>query len=107
MKPILIVSIFFLLPTGCSRDINPVSEKEIQYMIGQIFMVGSNSQNGLALICEENNGQMEYWMEFDNKVTEDIAYYNQGKNAKIGYQDIYVSQGFNYLKVKEIEILNN
>jgi len=107
MKPILIVSIFFLLLTGCSRDTNPVSEKEIQYMIGQILMVGSNSQNGLALICEENNGQMEYLMEFDNKVTEDIAYYNQGKNAKIGYQDIYVSQGFNYLKVKEIEILNN
>ena len=107
MRLILIVSAFFLFLTGCSKNTNPVSESELHYMTGQIFTVSSSIQSGLALICMENTEQKEYLLEFENQEIEDIAYYNQGKNARVGYQDSYVSKGLTYLRVKEVEILNN
>ena len=62
MKLILLICALFLFLTGCSNDTNPVTDPELQYMTGRIFMVGSSSNNGLALICMENEKQTEYLM---------------------------------------------
>ncbi len=97
MKKLIIVPVIIItaLLIGCGKDDSIVDPPAVEEHVitGIIFMVGSSSSTGLALLIEHGmTSQEEYLMQFTNKAAEDTAYYNQGQTANVYYNKIIKSK---------------